>query len=151
MLPNKKDLLHVGWREYLSLPEMGIPLIKAKVDTGARTSALHTQSYELFTKNDEQWVRLVIQPRMRSKKLVTYEAKVVEFKKVRDSGGHEEIRPFIESTALIGSTTWRIRITLTNREKMNFRMLLGRTALAKRFVVDSGSDYLQGRPNPSAL
>ncbi|MCG3730590.1 ATP-dependent zinc protease family protein [Vibrio cincinnatiensis] len=138
---NKKMI--VGWRETLSLPGLGIEKIKAKIDTGARTSCLHAFKVESFNKDNEPWVRFWIHPlQHNAEKITVCEAKVVDERIVRDSGGHEESRYVIESNICLGRQTWPIEITLTNRENMAFRMLLGRTAMHHRIMVDPTQSFL---------
>ena len=136
----------IGWREWLALPQLGIPAIKAKIDTGARTSALHTFSLEEFSAAGRRMVRFGIHPLQKRKDIVLFcEAPVLERRRVKDSGGHIEKRYVIETQVVLKNALWRIHITLTNRDSMLFRMLLGRTAIAKRFVVDPGRSYTAGR------
>jgi len=136
----------IGWREWLTLPQLGIPAIKAKIDTGARTSALHTFSLEEFTAAGQRMVRFGIHPLQKRKDIALFcEAPVIERRRVKDSGGHIEKRYVIETRVALKNDVWRIHITLTNRDSMLFRMLLGRTAIAKRFVVDPGRSYIAGR------
>ncbi len=136
----------VGWREWLALPDLGIPGIKAKVDTGARTSALHTHDYEMFRRGGKEWVRFHLHPLRHNEEVqISCEAEVTDVREVRDSGGHAETRPFIETTARIGKFEWPLALSLTNRESMKFRMLLGRRALAGYFLVDSFGSYLMGK------
>ena len=147
-LPNPEPAapkLVVGWREWLSLPALGVPAIKAKIDTGARSSALHTHDYELFERDGRQMVRFHLHPLRRSDREYSCEAEVADLREVRDSGGHSEQRPFIATTARLGTFEWTIHLSLTNRESMKFRMLLGRQALAGCFVVDPVRSYLLGR------
>ncbi|NOI56849.1 ATP-dependent zinc protease [Vibrio coralliilyticus] len=137
------EKLLVGWRESLSLPELGIEKIKAKIDTGARTSCLHTFKVESFHKDAELWVRFWIHPLQRdNSQEVVCEAKVIDQRVVRDSGGHEETRYVIESTIRLGQQSWKAELTLTNRENMAFRMLLGRTAMHHRMLVDPVKSFL---------
>ncbi|ASU22899.1 ATP-dependent zinc protease [Vibrio qinghaiensis] len=138
-----KEKMIVGWRETLSLPGLGIEQINAKVDTGARTSCLHAFKVESFTKEEALWVRFWIHPLQRNNEKVTVcEAKVLDERIVRDSGGHEESRYVIQSDVSLGGQTWPIEITLTNRENMGFRMLLGRTAMHHRILVDPTKSFL---------
>ncbi|KOO07710.1 ATP-dependent zinc protease family protein [Vibrio hepatarius] len=138
-----KEKLIVGWRETLSLPGLGIDKINAKIDTGARTSCLHAFKVESFKKDEALWVRFWIHPIQRNSDVeVVCEAKVIDERIVRDSGGHEESRYVIESEVSIGGQTWPIEITLTNRENMAFRMLLGRTAMHDRIIVDPVESFL---------
>lgn len=139
----KKEKIIVGWRENLSLPELGIDKIKAKIDTGARTSCLHAFKIEPFFKQDTLWVKFWIHPLQKNDDyVVVCEAKVIDQRTVRDSGGHEEKRYVIQSNVMLGSQTWPIEITLTNRENMVFRMLLGRTAMKNKIIVDPTQSFL---------
>lgn len=133
----------LGWREWVALPELGIRQIKAKVDTGARTSTLHTFKVEPFQRAGVPWVRFWVHPLQRShSEEICCEAPVLDRRVVRDSGGHEEERFVIESLAQLGDASLRIEVTLTDRDTMGFRMLLGRTAIRGRYVVDPGKSYL---------
>ena len=147
MEENIVQLPAVGWREWLALPSLGIPRIKAKVDTGARTSAIHTFGLELYeTEEGEERVRFKVHPIQGDlETVIECDEKVTGSRSVRDSGGHEEIRPFITIPVTLGAHTWEIEASLTNRDNMKFRMLLGRTAIKNRFVVDSGSSYRIGK------
>ena len=136
----------LGWREWLGFPELGIPQIKAKVDTGARTSCLHAYFVEPFSREEQSWVRFGIHPNQRdTSEEIICEAMVKDQRTVRDSGGHEELRFVIETTVRIGDTHQRIEVTLTDRDSMKFRALLGRTAIRGNYLVDSGRSYLQGK------
>jgi hypothetical protein len=136
----------VGWREWVALPRLGIPAIKAKVDTGARTSALHTFNLETYRKGDRLMVRFRIHPMQRSNDIeLRCEAAVKDQRVVRDSGGHAEERYVIETLLHCGNSEWMIELTLTNRDDMLFRMLLGRTALQTGGLqVDPAASYLTG-------
>lgn len=136
----------IGWREWVSLPELGIEHIKAKIDTGARTSALHAFSVRTFTKQGIKMVRFRIHPYQRRKDIVVEcIAPVLDKRWVTDSGGHREQRYVIESLVKLGELVWPIELTLTNRENMKFRMLLGRTAMKGRIRVNPGRSYLVGK------
>ena len=136
----------IGWREWLALPDLGIPGIKAKIDTGARTSALHTHDYEIFRRDGDDWVRFHLHPLRHSEEIeLECAARILDRREVKDSGGHPEIRPFIGTTARLGNFEWPVQLSLTNRESMKFRMLLGRQALAGYFLVDSNTSSLMGR------
>lgn len=138
-----KEKMIVGWRESLSLPALGIDKINAKIDTGARTSCLHAFKIESFLNQDELWVRFWMHPLQHNDDLVVVcEAKVVDERTVRDSGGHEETRYVVQSDICLGGETWPAELTLTNRENMAFRMLLGRTAMHHRIIVDPTASFL---------
>lgn len=137
------DRLLVGWREWVALPDLGITAIKAKVDTGARTSCLHTFGISEYEKDGEKWVKFKIHPIQDDNKTKTEcHAKVKDMRKVRDSGGHETLRYVIETKFVIGGLSYPIEMTLTKRDNMVFRMLLGRTAMENRLLVDPVKSFL---------
>lgn len=140
------DFTLIGWKEWLSFPNLGIPAIKAKIDTGARTSSLHTFSIEEYAAQGQRMVRFGIHPLQKRKDIELFcDAPVIDRRRVKDSGGHVEKRYVIQSMAILGNMHWPIEVTLTNRESMMFRMLLGRTALGKRFIIDPRRSYVSGR------
>jgi hypothetical protein len=133
------------------LPDLGVSAIKAKVDTGARTSTLHAWDQVVFEEHGSKRVRFVLHPVQRSMRpTVTCVADLVEMREVRNSGGKSERRPVIVTTVRVGDRTWPIEITLSRRDSMGFRMLLGRQAVRGHFVVDPGRSYLTGRPDAEA-
>jgi hypothetical protein len=135
----------IGWREWLALPELHLPAIKAKIDTGARTSALHAFFVEPYDDGGLQMVRFGVHPLQRRLDIeILCSAKIKDFREVSDSGGHREMRYVIETDILLGTQTRKVEMTLTNRDNMKFRMLLGRTAIAG-FLVAPDRSYLQGR------
>lgn len=137
----------IGWREWVALPELGIPAIKAKIDSGARTSALHAFRIEPFTENNTQYVRFWLRPLRKNRKIeLECVAPLVEMRNVKDSGGHVEERYVIQSSISVGGKSWNIQITLTSRDDMIFRMLLGRTAIQDgKFIIDPSASYVCGR------
>lgn len=140
------DRLTVGWREWVALPELGLPAIKAKVDTGARTSALHAVDIVPFDRDGVPFVRFTVVPVSRRPEAARVcEAPLVDRRVVSDSGGHRERRFVIATVLLIGGREWRTEVTLTNRASMRFRMLLGRTAMAGNLLVDPAASFLLGR------
>jgi hypothetical protein len=142
----KKPVL-IGWCEWLELPQLGLPYIKAKIDTGARTSALHADSIETFSKKGHPWVRFTIRPLPFSKQVVaTCEAPLIDRRMVKDSSGKSEKRYVIETLVNLDGVSRFVEVTLTNREKMVFRMLLGRQAITKlNYHVDPAHQCLRGK------
>lgn len=133
----------VGWREWVRFPSLGIDAIKAKVDTGARTSCLHAFEVTPFERDGRPFVAFAIHPRQHDETTVLRcEAPVVDRRRVRDSGGHAEQRYVIEVAVELGPHRFDAEVTLTSRDDMLFRCLLGRTALRRRFLVDPGRSYL---------
>jgi len=140
------DTLLIGWREWVSLPQLGIPRIKAKIDTGARTSALHAFSVDIFHAAGKDQVRFLMHPRQQSqRKVIQCIADLVDIRWVTDSGGHREQRCVIKTGLMLGNRQWPIEMTLTSRDDMRFRMLLGRTALTKNFLIHPAASYLCGK------
>lgn len=137
----------IGWREWVQLPDLGVFVIKAKVDTGAATSSLHAFRLERFEKDGVPFVRFEVHPRQRSRRpSIECEAPIVKDTAVRNPGGRTELRPVIASTLIIAGQPVEALINLTGRDEMGYRMLLGRRTLRNRFVVDPGKSYLGPRP-----
>ena len=138
----------LGWREWVGLPELNISQIKAKIDTGARSSALHAFAIEPYRKNGQRWVMFAIHPKQRhSDVFIECHAPIKDRRIVTDSGGHKQRRYVIETQLVLGQSRINAEMTLTNRDSMLFRMLIGRTTLNNRFIIDPNSSYLQGKPN----
>ena len=143
-MDNKNE---IGWREWLALPELNIQAIKAKVDTGARTSALHTFALERASVKGKDIARFKIHPIQKRKDImIDCESEIIDIRTVKDFGGHSEERYFIETPIEIAGEKYNIEISLTCRENMLFRMLLGRTALKNHgFIVDPAKSYVFGK------
>jgi len=140
-----KEPLKIGWREWVGLPELRVGAIKAKIDTGARTSALHAYHIEPFRRAGALWLRFQLNPMQRSEAMkVACEARAVDERAVRNSGGGVERRYIIKTMLKLGEECWAIELALANRDQMGFRMLLGRTALEGRALIEPGRSYLLG-------
>lgn len=136
----------LGWREWVSLPELGIDRIKAKVDTGARTSALHAFDVELVEVDGQKIVKFNLHPKQRDlETVVECQAPLLDEREVRDSGGHSEMRYVIETQVAIGNSVHTAEVTLTNRDSMGFRMLIGRKLMEGVYLVDPEKSYLMGK------
>ena len=147
------DNLVIGWREWVSLPQLGLPAIKAKVDTGARTSAIHARDISRFKRDDgEDWVQFTVQPIQRDASIERRcEARLLDIRSVTDSGGHTSERFFIATELQLGPVTRSIEMTLSQRDDMLFRMLLGRTAMVPGIQVDPSLSFTQGRVSARLL
>lgn len=138
----KNNKIVLGWREWVSLPELGIDKIKAKIDTGARTSALHAFDVKVMESNGKRIVKFKMHPLQKNSEFVVEcHADIVDERDVTDSGGHQERRLVIQTQLKIGELQYPIEMTLTDRDTMKFRMLLGRTALKPHFVVDPARSF----------
>ena len=136
----------IGWREWLSLPELKIKNIKAKIDTGAKTSALHAFDIEIIKKGKKKFVNFKIHPEQRNqKKVIKTQSELIEQRLVKNSGGKVTLRPVIITEIKLGPLKWNIEITLVNRDEMGFRMLLGRDAIKNFLLVNPGKSFLIGK------
>lgn len=143
---SNSEKLSVGWREWVSLPELDLPAIKAKIDTGARTSAIHAFDIEPFLRGDEKWVRFSVLPIQNNDQVHRRcEAKIMDNRQITDSGGHQQKRIVVETNLVIGELSKTIELTLTERSSMMFRMLIGRTALQPEIIIDPAESFLCGR------
>jgi len=143
---SSRNLATIGWREWVALPQLNVERIKVKVDTGARSSALHAFDIHEFQRDGKTWVRFTIHPIQReSKTTIPAEAQLLEYRHVRSSTGHQHHRPVILTEVSLMGQTWPIELTLAGRDAMGFRMLLGRQAVRDRFLIDPGHSFLSGR------
>jgi hypothetical protein len=140
---SKRGVMEViGWREWVALPDLKISKVKVKIDTGARSSCLHAFDLQIYKKSGKEYVKFKVHPSQRnSKNTKECRARVFEYRKVKSSNGQSELRPVIVTNLELLGDTWPIEITLTNRDEMGFRMLLGRESFRKKFLVDAGSSY----------
>jgi ribosomal protein S6--L-glutamate ligase len=147
MKTTKKMSKNIGWKEWFSLDCIALPAIKGKIDTGAKTSALHAFNIETFYIEDIEYVSFEIHPLQKNKRLVRKcMARVIDRRMVSDSSGKKERRIVIKSDLKIGDKKIRIELTLTNRDNMTFRMLLGREAIKQaKMIVDVSKSFLQGK------
>jgi len=137
----------IGWREWVGLPGLGIKAIKAKVDTGARSSSLHAFNLRQSERDGVTWVHFLVHPvQRRTDETIEVEAPVLDFRSVRSSSGKAETRPVIVTEVALFGTAWPVELTLASRDQMGFRMLLGRQAFRGRFLVDAGKSYYGGKP-----
>lgn len=141
----------IGWREWVSMPDLGVTEIKAKVDTGADNSSLHAFNMERFEQDGMEMVRFEIHPRQRKKRpSIECVAAVAAERKVKNPGGRSELRPVIRTTLIVAGTEFDALVNLTTRDEMTFRMLLGRRTIRKHFVIDPGRSYVGQRPSRKA-
>lgn len=145
-IDNTESKIELGWREWVGLPQLGIFSIKAKVDTGTRTSALHAFEVEEFEFDEKNFIRFKVHPRQKDDELVVEcVSEVIEKRIIRDSSGKKEARWVIETEIHIGDEVWVSEITLTAHKNMMFRMSLGRTAFSGKAIVDPSMSFNQGR------
>lgn len=141
----KSDSKIIGWREWVSLPDLGLVAIKGKIDTGAKTSSLHAFDIELHEKGTKTYVHFKVHPLQQDFRVVIEcKALLIDRRVVTDSGGHKEERYVIRTYMVISGIKKKIELTLTNRETMKYRMLIGRAAL-KQFYIDPTQSYLSGK------
>ena len=143
-LSKRDGLPLVGWREWVGLPDIGIVRIAAKIDTGAKTSALHANSLKPFTRNGVAFLRFDVTG--EDPNAPWHEMPVLGRRSVKSSNGESEMRYVVAMRLKVGADLWPIDVTLTNRERMEMPMLIGREALAGRVLVDAGKSWLTGAP-----
>jgi len=137
----------LGWRERLALPELGISLLKAKLDTGARSSSLHVDTLETFQSHGDTWLRFTLSIRRRHPFEISCEAPALDRRVVTDTGGRRTERWFIRTQVTLAGQSFSVDVNLTDRRHMLFPLLLGRSALMGRFTVDPALSYSQSRPS----
>jgi len=137
----------LGWRERLALPELGIGLLKAKLDTGARSSSLHVDTLETFQSRGDTWLRFTLSIRRRHPFEISCEAPALDRRVVTDTGGRRTERWFIRTQVTLAGQSFSVDVNLTDRRHMLFPLLLGRSALMGRFTVDPALSYTQSRPS----
>lgn len=156
---NTKDLplgdlppLVIGACEWVALPELGIRALRARVDTGARSCALHSSNFQTIKKDGEDWIKFHVHVGFeRDHEVVMCQSRLVDVRRVRSTSGDIEERYTIKTPIVIGSCSWPVEITLTNREKMRYRMLLGRRAMKDHAIVYPARTFLQGKPDLSSM
>ena len=152
MITHKQPKIIIGWREWVSLPDFCVPGIKVKIDTGAASSAIHAFDIEPFENEGIPFVRFNIHPlQSRHDIAIPCEAKLVDRRKVKNSGGKSQNRYVVETTLNLAGRQWPIELTLTNRDQMKFRMLLGRSAMRGRIIVDPQLSYQAGKYSSSTF
>ena len=146
------NLKIIGWREWVRLPDIGIKRLKAKIDTGARSSSLHAYDLEIEDVADGQQVKFKVQPLQKNReRVIEASMPISEFREIRSSNGQTTTRPVIRTQLVISGCSYDIDITLFNRSKMGFRMLIGREALAGRFTVDSAQSFCGWKPKKKTI
>lgn len=139
----KAPLPIIGWREWIDFPSLHIFQVKGKIDTGARSSSLHAFHLHPFQREGKEFIQFRVHPYQRNSRItVQAEAQILDWRHVTSSGGHRQFRPVILVPISLDGQTWSIELTLTNRDVMGFRLLLGREALRKRFLVNPGRSFL---------
>lgn len=138
----------IGWREWVVFPDFHGARVKAKIDTGARTSAIHAWNIEVTSDSGKQFVSFALHPRQKDNEhVIRCTAEVIDVRSIRNSGGDAQERYLIRTNIEIGTHCWPIELSLTNRDEMGFRMLLGRQAIRSKFLVDPGASYALSGPS----
>lgn len=141
-------LTTIGWREWVAFPEWGVPAVKVKIDTGARTSALHATDIDVHDREAQRFVSFTLHPLQKSDvDAITVAVPLVDEREVTSSSGDTSVRPVVLASIEIDGSPHEIELTLTRRYDMGFRMLLGREAMAGRYLIDPSASYLCGRPD----
>ncbi len=136
----------IGWRERVGFPDLGIPVLRAKIDTGARTSALHAVDIEEFVQNGDAWVRFGA-PLSDHGPITRCAARLVDTRAIKNTSGKPQDRYVVSTTIVLAQRRWKIEVSLADRDNMGFSLILGRTAMQRhRLLVDPGRSYLAGEP-----
>lgn len=142
----KAPPIEIGWREWAELPDLGVASIKAKIDTGAKTSAIHAFKIKEITRGGKPFAQFVIHPIQRkSAPTIKCVAPVVDKRRIKSSNGMSQLRIVIATTLKMGDNSWPIEISLANRDEMGFRFLIGRDALRRRAVIHPGKSFMLGK------
>ncbi len=148
--PSRAPKSEIGWREWIGLPDLGITTLKSKVDTGARTSALHAIDHQTFTQAGQQWISFRV-PLANLPPDRRCAARIVDEREIKNTSGRPERRYIVETTLILGAQAWKIEVSLANRERMEFEIILGRTAIRRRrLLVNPGRSFLAGPPTALA-
>ncbi|WP_299371303.1 RimK/LysX family protein [uncultured Kiloniella sp.] len=146
MKSKRRKIIEIGWREYVGLPELHIDHVKAKIDSGARTSALHAEEITPFDQDGIGYVSFLI-PFIGCEKGIRCSAKIVDRRPIKNTGGVAEERYIVKTTLTLGEMRWPVEVSLTSRQSMRFPVIIGRTAIRERgFLLNAGRSYLSGRP-----
>ncbi len=133
----KKDKIRIGWQEWVSLPYLNIPAVKAKIDTGAKTSSIHAFNIEPYQRGNKEYVKFIIHPLQGNTSIdIVCHAPVIDIRGVMSSNAHVENRYVIKSELCLGDRKWEIELTLSDRDPLRYRMLLGREALRSKVLID---------------
>ncbi|PWG02303.1 ATP-dependent zinc protease [Sphingosinicella humi] len=148
----KRERPVIGWREWVELPELIDLPIKAKIDSGARTSSIHSFGTRRFYDGGAPWVEFLLHPIQRhATPEIAAVAPIKDERWVKSSNGEAEKRIVIETAARLGEIEWTIELTLASRDVMGFRMLLGREAIRRRFLIDPGRSFRQSDRHPAVI
>jgi hypothetical protein len=152
MNPQNEPKMIIGCDEWCAFPSLNIPAIKARVDSGAKTSSMHAINIERFSRNEESWVRFEVHPLQKNRKVTVHcEVPLIDQRVIKSSSGDKEKRPVIRVPLSLGGTLWEVEVTLTNRDSMGYRMLLGREAMNGRILIDPEGMCLLGDKTKEAL
>jgi len=151
MIPNSTKMI-VGSEEWCAISGLSIPAIKARIDSGARTSSIHAFNIQPFKKNGEAWISFEVHPIQQNRStIIRTEAEVYDRRVVKSSSGDAEKRYVIKTQLNLGDESWEIEVTLSNRDSMGYRMLLGREAMSNRILVDPSASCLHGDVSSSEV